>query len=113
MRRSANLQVILGETTNDVVLALNNSRKPFSDVRVRRAITHAIDKERSSRAMFGLGRILGSNVDPLNPFFVDMTKAVPHDLAPGAAGGRATPTASKPSCGSRRSTRTRSGRVRC
>ena len=31
--------------------------------------------------MFGFGRVLGSNVDPLNPYFVDMAKAVPHDLA--------------------------------
>jgi peptide/nickel transport system substrate-binding protein len=81
VRRNPNLQVILGETTSDVVLALNNSKKPFSDVRVRRAITHAIDKAEIVRgAMFGHGRVLGSNVDPLNPFFVDMTKAVPHDL---------------------------------
>jgi peptide/nickel transport system substrate-binding protein len=82
VRRNPNLQVILGETTSDVILALNNSKKPFSDVRVRRAITHAIDKaEVLKGAMFGLGRILGSNVDPLNPYFVDMAKAVPHDPA--------------------------------
>ena len=82
VRRAPNLQVILGETTSDVILALNNSKKPFSDVRVRRAITHAIDKgEVLKGAMFGLGRILGSNVDPLNPYFVDMTKAVPYDPA--------------------------------
>ncbi|MGH7318497.1 MAG: ABC transporter substrate-binding protein [Candidatus Rokuibacteriota bacterium] len=81
VRRSSNLQVILGETTNDVILALNNSRKPFSDVRVRRAITHAINKEEIVKgAMFGFGRILGTNVDPLNPYFVDMSKAVPHSL---------------------------------
>jgi peptide/nickel transport system substrate-binding protein len=79
VRRAPNLQVILGETTSDVILALNNSRKPFSDVRVRRAITHAIDKEEVVKgAMFGLGRVLGSNVDPLNPYFVDMSKAVPY-----------------------------------
>ncbi|HEX9709899.1 MAG TPA: ABC transporter substrate-binding protein, partial [Candidatus Thermoplasmatota archaeon] len=82
VRRTPNLQLILGETTSDVILALNNSKKPFSDVRVRRAITHAIDKpEVLKGAMFGLGRVLGSNVDPLNPYFVDMAKAVPHDPA--------------------------------
>ena len=81
VKRAPNLQLVQGETTNDVVLALNNSRKPFSDVRVRRAITHAIDKaEVVKGAMFGFGRVLGSNVDPLNPYFVDMAKAVPHDL---------------------------------
>ncbi|MEK7386241.1 MAG: ABC transporter substrate-binding protein, partial [candidate division NC10 bacterium] len=58
----------------------NNAKKPFSDVRVRRAITHAIDKKEVVKgAMFGFGRILGSNVDPLNPYFVDLANAMPHD----------------------------------
>jgi peptide/nickel transport system substrate-binding protein len=84
VRRNPGLQLIQGETTNDVILALNNSRKPYADVRVRRAITHAVDKaEVLKAAMFGLGRVLGSNVDPLNPYFVDMSKAVPYD--PGRA----------------------------
>ncbi|HEU5321257.1 MAG TPA: ABC transporter substrate-binding protein, partial [Methylomirabilota bacterium] len=74
--------VIVGDTTNDVILAMNNSRKPFSDVRVRRALTHGIDKaEILKGAMFGMGRVLGSNVDPLNPYFVDLGGAVPHDPA--------------------------------
>jgi peptide/nickel transport system substrate-binding protein len=79
VRRSPALQVILGETTNDVVLALNNSRKPYADVRVRRALTHAINKDEILKgAMFGFGRVLGTNIDPLNPYFVDMAKAVPY-----------------------------------
>ncbi len=84
VRRSPGLRVVVGETTNDVVLALNNSRPPYADVRVRRAITHAIDKDEVLRgAMFGFGRILGTNVDALNPYFVDMARALPHD--PGRA----------------------------
>jgi peptide/nickel transport system substrate-binding protein len=82
LRKDPRVAVIVGETTNDVVLAMNNSRKPFSDVRVRRAITHALDKpEIVKGAMFGLGRVLGSNVDPLNPYFVDLAGAMPHDPA--------------------------------
>jgi peptide/nickel transport system substrate-binding protein len=84
VRKAPALQVIVGQTTSDVILALNNAKKPYSDVRVRRALTHAIDKDEIVKAtMFGFGRVLGSNVDPLNPYFVDMTKAVPHD--PGKA----------------------------
>ena len=72
--------VIQGDTTNDVILALNNSRKPLDDMRVRRAITHAVNKEEVIKgAMFGLGRPLGSNIDPLNPYYVDVAKAVPYD----------------------------------
>jgi peptide/nickel transport system substrate-binding protein len=80
VRRSPALQVVLGETTSDVILALNNSKKPYSDVRVRRAITHAVNKDEILKgAMFGFGRVLGTNIDPLNPYFVDMAKAVPYN----------------------------------
>jgi peptide/nickel transport system substrate-binding protein len=84
LRRDPRFAVIEGSTTNDVILAMNNGKKPFSDVRVRRALTHALDKrEILNGAMFGMGRILGSNVDPLNPYFVDLAGALPHD--PGKA----------------------------
>ena len=82
LQRDPRFQVIIGETTNDVILAMNNSRKPYADVRVRRAVTHAINKpEVVKGAMFGLGRVLGSNVDPLNPYFVDLAGAMPYDPA--------------------------------
>src|SRR5207245_3730678 len=71
LKKDGRYEVIVGETTNDVVMSMNNSRKPFSDVRVRRAITHAINKADVVKlAMFGMGRVIGSNVDPLNPYFV-------------------------------------------
>ena len=80
LRKDSRFSVIEGNTTNDVILAMNNARKPFSDVRVRRALTHALDKgEILTGAMFGMGRVLGSNVDPLNPYFVDLAGAMPHD----------------------------------
>ena len=82
LQKDARFTVIVGETTNDVILAMNNSRTPFTDVRVRRAVTHAINKpEVVKLAMFGLGRVLGSNVDPLNPYFVDLAQAMPYDPA--------------------------------
>jgi peptide/nickel transport system substrate-binding protein len=72
----------VGETTSDVILALNNSKKPYADPRVRRALTQGINKDEVVKgAMFGLGRVLGTNIDPLNPYFVDMSKAVPYDPA--------------------------------
>jgi len=81
-RKDPRFTVIEGNTTNDVILAMNNARKPFADVRVRRAVTHALDKaEILTGAMFGMGRVLGSNVDPLNPYFVDLAGAMPHDPA--------------------------------
>jgi peptide/nickel transport system substrate-binding protein len=82
LRKDGRFEVTVGETTNDVIMAMNNSRKPFTDVRVRRAVTHAISKPDVVKlAMFGMGRVIGSNVDPLNPYFVDLAGAVPHDPA--------------------------------
>jgi peptide/nickel transport system substrate-binding protein len=80
LKKDARFQVITGDTTNDVTLSMNNSKKPYSDKRVRLAVTHAINKDEVLKgAMFGYGRILGSNVDPTNPFFVDLAKRVPYD----------------------------------
>jgi peptide/nickel transport system substrate-binding protein len=82
LQKDSRFQVIVGETTNDVIMSMNNSKKPFSDVRVRRAITHGINKPDVVKgAMFGLGRVIGTNVDPLNPYFVDMSGAMPYDPA--------------------------------
>src|SRR4030095_5653898 len=82
LRKDARFQVIVGDTTNDVTLSMNNSKKTSPDKRVRLAVTHAINKEEVLKgAMFGHGKVLGSNVDPLNPFFVDVSKRVPYDPA--------------------------------
>ena len=106
----------MGDTTNDVMLSMNNSKKPFSDVRVRLAITHAINKDEVLKgAMFGYGKILGSNVDPTNPYFVDVSKRVAYDPGQGqeAPGrGRLSRTASTRSSRWRRSTTTRCARPR-
>ena len=81
-KKDARFQVIVGDTTNDVILSMNNAKKPYSDVRVRRAMTHAINKPDVLKgAMFGMGKILGSNVDPLNPYYIDLAGAMPHDPA--------------------------------
>jgi len=82
LQKDARFQVIVGETTNDVIMSMNNSKKPFSDVRVRRAVTYGINKPDVVKgAMFGFGRVIGTNVDPLNPYFVDMSGAMPYDPA--------------------------------
>jgi len=82
VQKDPRFQVIVGDTTNDVILAMNNSRKPYTDVRVRRALTYGINKQDVLKgAMFGMGKILGTNVDPLNPYYVDMSNAMPYDPA--------------------------------
>ncbi len=76
-----NLKVLKGGvTTGDVILAINNSRKPFNDVRVRRAISYAIDRKAViDGAMFGYGTPIGSHMSPANPYYVDLTWVYPYN----------------------------------
>lgn len=75
-------KVVVGRTEGETILAMNNGRKPFDDVRVRRAISHAIDRKAIiDGAMFGLGTPIGSHFSPNHPAYVDLTGAYPFDVA--------------------------------
>ena len=66
--------VVIGTTEGETILSINNARKPFDDVRVRRAIAHAIDRQSIiDGAMFGLGTPIGSHFAPHHPAYADLT----------------------------------------
>jgi ABC-type dipeptide/oligopeptide/nickel transport system permease component/ABC-type transport system substrate-binding protein len=74
--------VFVGPTEGETLLALNERRPPLNDVRVRRAISHAIDRRAViDGAMFGYGTPIGSHFPPRNPAYVDLTGEYPHDVA--------------------------------
>jgi peptide/nickel transport system substrate-binding protein len=74
--------VAQGSTAGKGILAINNRRKPFNDVRVRRAIMHAIDRRAFIDGVLdGLARPIGSHAAPTDAGYVDLTGQVPHDLA--------------------------------
>jgi peptide/nickel transport system substrate-binding protein len=74
------LKASIGTATAEITLAMNNSRAPFDDVRVRQAITHAIDKESIVQgAMFGLGTVIGTHMTPAEAYYVDLTDTYPYD----------------------------------
>lgn len=78
--QAPNFKVLNGVTTTDVILAMNNSREPFDDVRVRRAVSYAIDRqELIEGAMFGFGSPIGAHMSPINPRYVDLTSRYGHD----------------------------------
>ncbi len=78
--RDQRFKVFSGVTTGDVIMSTNNSRKPFSDVRVRRAMAYAIDRQAIiDGAMFGYGTPIGSHMSPINPNYVDLTWMHPYD----------------------------------
>ncbi len=73
-------EVRTGRTNGEVTMALNGSRAPLDDVRVRRAITHAIDRQTViDLAYFGYGERIGTGATPLDPYYVDLTDAYAYD----------------------------------
>ena len=75
-------EVVIGTTEGETILATNNKRPPFDDVRVRRAMAHAIDRQAIiDGAMFGVGTPIGTHFAPHNPAYVDLTGLYPHDPA--------------------------------
>ena len=72
--------VVIGTTEGETILAINNAVPPLDDVRVRRAISHAIDRQAIiDGAMFGYGTPIGSHFAPHHPAYVDLTGRYPHD----------------------------------
>ncbi len=73
-------QVIVGSTEGETILSTNNKMPPLDDVRVRKAIAHAIDRQAIiDGAMFGLGTPIGTHFAPHNPDYVDLTGLSGHD----------------------------------
>jgi peptide/nickel transport system substrate-binding protein len=67
--------VVLGSTEGETILSMNHASEPLNDVRVRQAITHAINREEIiDGAMFGYGTPIGTHFAPHNPAYVDLTE---------------------------------------
>ncbi len=74
-------KVIVGSTEGETILAMNNARPPFDDIRVRRAVGHAIDRSAIiDGAMFGYGAEIGSHFAPHHPAYVDLTDRNVYDI---------------------------------
>ncbi|WP_284947150.1 ABC transporter substrate-binding protein [Acidisoma cladoniae] len=81
-RHDSRFTVDIGTTEGKVILALNNARKPFNDVRVRRALAYAIDRKALIDATYsGLGTPIGSHYTPQDPSYIDLSKTYPYDPA--------------------------------
>jgi len=73
--------VVIGSTEGETILSTNNGKPPFDDVRVRRAIAHALDRKAIvDGAMFGYGTPIGTHFAPHHPAYVDLTGLYPRDL---------------------------------
>jgi peptide/nickel transport system substrate-binding protein len=67
-------QVLVGNTEGETILAMNNARAPLDDLRVRQAISHAIDRQAIiDGSEFGFGVPIGTHFAPHHPAYVDLT----------------------------------------
>lgn len=72
--------VKIGNTEGKTIVALNNARKPFDDIRVRRALAYGIDRKAVIEgATMGLAKPIGSHYAPQDAGYVDLTGKYPYD----------------------------------
>jgi peptide/nickel transport system substrate-binding protein len=72
--------VEIGATAGKGIMSINNKKKPFDDVRVRRALMHAIDRKAFIDGVLeGLAKPIGSHFAPTDAGYVDLTGMYPYD----------------------------------
>ncbi len=77
---NAEFTALEGTTEGETILAMNNAHEALADVRVRRALMHAIDREALiAGAVAGYGTPIGTHFAPHHPAYVDLTERYPYD----------------------------------
>jgi len=78
----ARFQVLVGSTEGETILAMNNKKAPLDNIKVRQAISHAIDRQAIiDGALFGYGTPIGTHFAPHNPAYLDLTGQSEYDPA--------------------------------
>ena len=78
---TTNYETVNGTSSGETILAMNNARAPLDNVKVRQAITYAINKQDvNAIAEQGLAKIIGSHSSPNDPWFKDLSNTYPYDV---------------------------------
>lgn len=73
-------RILEGSGEGEVILAMNHSHPALADRRVRRALSHAIDRDALLSIYSGTTpERIGSHFSPRHPAYVDLTGRYPHD----------------------------------
>jgi len=73
-------QLLIGSTEGETILSTNNKSEKLTDVRVRKALAHAINRQEIiDGAMFGYGTPIGTHFAPHNPDYIDLTAQSAYD----------------------------------
>jgi peptide/nickel transport system substrate-binding protein len=71
-----------GNTEGETILSTNNKHPVMKDIRMRKAVMHAIDRSAvAEAASAGYGTPIGSHFPPHHPAYVDLTGMHPFDVA--------------------------------
>jgi len=80
-QRHADFNVQIGTSEGETILAINNAAPPLNDIRVRRALNYAIDKQAIvDGAMFGYGQPIGSHFPPHHASYLDLSDRYAYDV---------------------------------
>jgi peptide/nickel transport system substrate-binding protein len=78
LKKDAN--IITGASSAEITVSLNNGKKPFNDIRVRRAFSAAMDKKAIVQGgFFGFGSIIGSFNSPGQQYYLDLVSRNPYN----------------------------------
>ena len=79
---TSRFKVLEGTSNGEVVLGFNHSNEALSNLKVRQAINHAIDRKAlMDSAWGGKGTLIGSMVPPTDPWYEDLSNTYPYDPA--------------------------------
>jgi len=62
-----------------MVMAMNNSRAPFNDIRVRQAVNYAVDKQTVLDVAYGGGKVGSTFLDTGNAYYTDYSSLYPYN----------------------------------
>ncbi len=82
LKADKKLRVEIGSTSGKIIVSLNEAKKPFDNLLVRRAMAYAIDRNAYNQAVLdGYGTTIGSHDVPGDAGYVDLASTYPYNAA--------------------------------